>query len=83
MPARPAKTLAERISHLGALSQFATELQEPVDSVLDVFPEQPLKGLLHIIVQKPLGESYVDFYVVNCLLTLFSCPNFQLTSTAC
>jgi len=65
VPARPARTLAERISGLGELSQFAAELEEPTDSVLDVFPEQPLKGL-HIIVQKPFGESYVDLYVVKC-----------------
>jgi hypothetical protein len=56
MSARPAKTLAEHISGLGEFSQFAAEMQEPVDSVLNVFPEQPPKGL-HIIVQKPLGES--------------------------
>jgi hypothetical protein len=61
----PAKTLTERISGLGELSQFATELQEPAGSVLDVFSEQPPKGL-HIIVQKPLGESYVDLDVVKC-----------------
>ena len=62
---RPEKTLVERISSLGELSQFATELQEPSDSVLDIFPEQLPKGL-HIIVQKPLGESYVVFFVVIC-----------------
>jgi len=62
---RPGKTLAEHISGLGELTQFAAELQEPMDSVLYVFPEQPPKGL-HIIVQKPLGESYVDLYVVKC-----------------
>jgi hypothetical protein len=37
-----------------------------VDRVLDVFPGQPPQDLLHIIVQKPLGESYVDLYVVKC-----------------
>jgi hypothetical protein len=62
---RPAKTLAERISALGELSQFAAELQEDVDSVLDIFPEQPRNDLLHIIVKKPLGESDVDLYVVK------------------
>jgi len=61
----PAKTLAERISGLGELSQFAAELQEPSDSVLDAFPEEPPKGL-HIIVQMPLGESYVVLFVVIC-----------------
>jgi len=62
---RPAKTLAERISGLGNLSQFATELEDPSDSVLDTFREQPPKGL-HIIVQKPLGESYVVLFVIIC-----------------
>jgi len=62
---RPAKTLAERISGLGNLSQFATELEDPSDSVLDTFREQPPKDL-HIIVQKPLGESYVVLFVVIC-----------------
>jgi len=76
--ARSATTLAERISGLGELSQFAAELQEPMDSVLDVFPEQPLKGL-HIIVRKPLGEFFLSLYAP---LTLFACPLFQLTSTA-
>jgi hypothetical protein len=60
------ETLAERISGLGELSQFAAKLQAPADTVLDVFPEQPPKDLLHIIVQKPLGESYVVFFVVIC-----------------
>ena len=65
MSVRPAKTLVERISSLGELSQFATKLQEPSDTVLDIFPEQPPKGL-HIIVQKPLGESYMALFVVIC-----------------
>lgn len=67
MSARPAKILAERISHLGALSQFATELKEPVDSVLNVFS---VKGPLHIIMQKLLCESYVDLvkWPVNVIL---------------
>ena len=65
MSVRPAKTLAERISGLGNLSQFATKLEDPSDSVLDTFREQPPKGL-HIIVQKPLGESYVVLFVVIC-----------------
>ena len=65
MSAISAKTLAERISGLGNLSQFATELEDPSDSVLDIFSEQPPKGL-HIIVQKPLGESYVVLFVVIC-----------------
>jgi len=62
---KPAKTLIERINGLGDLSQFATELEDPSDSVLDIFSEQPPKGL-HIIVQKPLGESYVVLFVVIC-----------------
>ena len=65
MSIRPPETLAERISGLGELSQFATKLQDPSDSVLDVFFEQPPKGL-HIIVQKPLGESYMALFVVIC-----------------
>jgi len=74
--ARSTTTLAERLSGLGELSQFAAEMQGSMDSVLDVFPKQPPKGL-HIIVQKPLGESYVDLYVVKCpanvvLLSTFS-----------
>jgi len=87
----PAKTLAERISGLGELSQFAVELQEPAHSVLDVgelsqfatklrkntdtvlivFPEQPPKNLLHIMVQEPFGEYYRESYVVlfcRCML---------------
>jgi len=87
-----AETLAERISGLGELSQFAVELQEPADSVLDVFPEQPPKNLIHIIVQEPLGESYVVLFVVICpanvvLLSTFpTCLNCTLTmlpSTRC
>ena len=65
MSIKPAKTLIERINGLGDLSQFATELEDPSDSVLDIFSEQPPKGL-HIIVQKPLGESYVVLFVVIC-----------------
>jgi hypothetical protein len=65
MSARSAKTLAECISNLGELLQFAAELQGPMDSILDVFPEQPPEGL-HIIIQKPVGESYVDLYVIKC-----------------
>ena len=62
----PEKTLANRLSSLGELSSFASELGS-LDTVLNVFPEQPANDLLHIIVQKPLarpvsGESYVDLY---------------------
>ena len=60
-----AETLAERISGLGELSQFAVELREPGEIVLNIFPEQPPEDVLHIIVQKPLGESYVNLYVVK------------------
>ena len=65
VPGIPEKTLANRLSSLGELSSFASEL-EPIDIVLKVFPEQPAKDLLHIIVQ-PLAqpasdESYVDLY---------------------
>jgi hypothetical protein len=68
LSARSAETLAKRISGLGELSLimlFATKLKEPVDRVLDVFPEQPPWDPLHIIVQKPLYESYVDLYDVE------------------
>jgi len=71
-----AKTLAERISGLGELSQFATELQEPAERVLNVFPEKTPEDFLHIIVQNPIGESYVNPYVVS------KCPaNGVLLST--
>ena len=79
------KTLVERIRGLGELSQFAAELQEPAVRVLDVFYEQPRKNLLHIIVQKPLCESYVDLYVVKWptnivpLSTFPTYPNRTLT----
>jgi len=80
-----AKTLAERISGLGELWQFATELQEPAERVLNVFPEKTPEDFLHIIVQNPLGESYVNLYVVKCpanvvLLSTFpTCLNRTLT----
>jgi ABC-type uncharacterized transport system ATPase subunit len=78
----PDKTFAERISGLGEFSQFAAELESRA-RVLDVFSEQPRKDLLHIIVQKPLGESYVDLYVVKWPANIVpSCPLSQLTSTA-
>ena len=79
----PEETLPERISGLGELSQFAAKLQESRVSVLDVFSVQPRKDLLHIIVQKPLGESYVDFYVVKWPANVVPFyPLSQLTSTA-
>jgi hypothetical protein len=75
---RPVKTLAQRISGLGELSQFATELQEPMDSVLDVFPEQPRQGL-HIIVHR---ESYVDLYVIKCPANVVLLSTSPTTSNA-
>ena len=53
--AKPAKTLADRIGDLGELGQFATKLQEPTDSLLDIFSTQPSHDCIHIIVKKSLG----------------------------
>ena len=77
-PAKPARTLAERVSRLGELSQFAAVMEEPTNDILEEFQEQPLKGL-HIIVQKPPGKSYMDLYIVKCptnVVLMSTFPNY-------
>ena len=50
-PLRPSKGLAERIRSKGTnISLFAVELEELVDKVSDVFPNQPHEDFLHIFV---------------------------------
>ena len=51
--AKPSDTLAERIGSLGdSLSKFADKL-EPMESLLDIFSNQPPLEHLHIIVEVP------------------------------
>jgi hypothetical protein len=48
------KDLAERIAGRGQLSQFTTEMDESAKEMLLYFKNQPPKGNVHIIVEKPV-----------------------------
>ena len=55
----PAKTLAHRVRLQGEdISTFSTKLEEPSDSVSEVFGGQPAPKSLHIIVQAPSGGQH-------------------------
>ena len=57
IPVKPSNTLAERFGNQFRgldFSQFAEEL-EPVDSVVEVWPEPPPRGSLHVFVILPGG----------------------------
>ncbi|KAF8350682.1 hypothetical protein F5887DRAFT_1069669 [Amanita rubescens] len=69
--ARPSNILVDCIKHLD-FSKFTDKL-EAVDNVFDIFPPEPLKGYIHIIVKVPhTGEPLM---LVNAArLTAFPPP---------
>ena len=65
MVLRPSLTLGTRIRELDtASSEIAEELDEPFDSLSQVFPQQPPLENLHIIVKLGAGEcGWLDVHV--------------------
>jgi hypothetical protein len=54
---RPSRTLGTRIRELDtASSEIAAELDEPMGSLSEFFPQQPALENLHIIVKLGAGE---------------------------
>ena len=54
---------------------FAVELEEPTDTVSEAFPDSPIRGHLHIIVQPPLGARMRRFIILF-LILFSSCLSF-------
>jgi len=58
---KPIRSLVSRLpSQRRDLSRFAVELEEPTDELSVYFPEVPMKGHLHIIVQVPPAAIYIN-----------------------
>lgn len=62
---KPTRTLGVRVRELDiASSEVAEELDELTDSLLEVFPEQPLLENLHIIAKLDSGEHGWLYFLV-------------------
>jgi hypothetical protein len=74
MPLRPQRDITERMLQLQSDSpvDFASELNEPNDTVLKIFPDHPDPLNLHIFVRPPHNGACEWFATLHTMLTFLS-----------